>query len=687
VLLHLIRRVEYLRARALTLLSSAATPETVSETQILPGLLASFELCASVVEEQRWCARYVSCDRDAALRELEAGDDRDGDEAIKLVRAGYVELALAQLDSQTYPSGEWSVDARRLRLLVGVLLLRSGDLVRIRGILDRFSDEDLVKEELERVRAELTERVKMAAPPERVDERRSSLRELVWWWRMLRARVLHQEGLDISGEIVTLNVEGMSTRQGAWHLALDVLTQLRHGAAVNNHLLVQTRLFLKSAISTPESLFALLQLARGHAAQGDIVDALRWLHTGITEAAVRNFPVEYALFMMFAAVFVRRAAKDHAFRDRCVADGVNHLSLLEGAERLAVHSADIFTRLNLHAHRDFALVAAAKCAMARKSFPSLAAAAMWAELAKNNAVLSKHRLSEDLLDKIQHSWTREPSDPGTANSRFYYDRYGWAIGKLWGTASSAIELVKEAHGTELVDAGGALRTLFERAPLDRDPLRILVVGCGAGSEAFRLAERFPEARIVGVDVSSWQVEAATKKAVLRNLGSRCTFRRADLLDGDEVETDARWDLVLMRDMLQHVTYKRSFLTRLRKLVAPGAVLRMTDLCQRRLCGPLEWRKVLHSVWLTNLSTVDGIGDELKAAGFRLTHGPFDESARAHAFLASRLRWFREHASTEAPDLCQIPLITPRVELMLGTLVEASADAGPLGWVYLGAQVV
>src|ERR1043166_8601869 len=39
-------------------------------------------------------------------------------------------------------------------------------------------------------------------------------------------------------------------------------------------------------------------------------------------------------------------------------------------------------------------------------------------------------------------------------------------------------------------------------------VRILVAGCGAGSEAFALQQRFPKARIIGVDLSPRSIGVA-----------------------------------------------------------------------------------------------------------------------------------------------------------------------------------
>jgi SAM-dependent methyltransferase len=62
--------------------------------------------------------------------------------------------------------------------------------------------------------------------------------------------------------------------------------------------------------------------------------------------------------------------------------------------------------------------------------------------------------------------------------------------------------------------------------------RLLDVGCGSGSLACRLCERFPEITVVGVDLDADAVERARERAADRGLSDRTTFR---VEDAGEVE--------------------------------------------------------------------------------------------------------------------------------------------------------
>ena len=64
------------------------------------------------------------------------------------------------------------------------------------------------------------------------------------------------------------------------------------------------------------------------------------------------------------------------------------------------------------------------------------------------------------------------------------------------------------------------------AALEQPPRRILDVGTGTGAGAQRLAERFPEAQVVGVDLSEAMVEQARRNTPAE-LRDRVRYERAD----------------------------------------------------------------------------------------------------------------------------------------------------------------
>jgi len=97
------------------------------------------------------------------------------------------------------------------------------------------------------------------------------------------------------------------------------------------------------------------------------------------------------------------------------------------------------------------------------------------------------------------------------------------------------------------------------AALEHPPARILDVGTGTGAGALRLAQRFPEAQIVGVDLSEAMLEQARRNTP-GELGDRLRFERADasaLPFGD-----ATFDLAAHANMIP-------FFDEVARVVAPG----------------------------------------------------------------------------------------------------------------------
>lgn len=78
-------------------------------------------------------------------------------------------------------------------------------------------------------------------------------------------------------------------------------------------------------------------------------------------------------------------------------------------------------------------------------------------------------------------------------------------------------------------------------------MRILDVGCGGGQFALRLAQRFPDVQIVGVDLSPEQIARAQKR--VGTLSERVSF-----VEGSAVDlpfADAEFDLVYSLGSIKH----------------------------------------------------------------------------------------------------------------------------------------
>jgi 2-polyprenyl-3-methyl-5-hydroxy-6-metoxy-1,4-benzoquinol methylase len=623
---------------------------------LLPELLRSIDAYVADDEEAGWCERYPSTDAAAARREigLPDGASLDLEACVELLRHGYVGIARTALDGVLRgPSTDPSRDERGLRIYVGLLLLREGDAAKGHAVLDRYDD--------------------------RIDRAVHRL-GLAWWIDMLRARLRFSAGLRPS--TAHLDVDGLDERQRAWIHAFAVLSALDRKEPIDAARYEGLLGTVRRASSTPELLFAIMLLARVHVEQAEPVQALRWVHAGLAEAAARRFPIEYTSLLALASTVLKRVDRARLEADRVDAD-----ALSEATERLAVHAADLFGRLGASALRDHAIRVAAKCAEARSTFEGVTAAAGWYELAAANATLSgrvdaPRRIDE--MKELRERWKGKPRDPGSREAELYYDRYGWVIEKLWGTGGLSIEHVEGGAPR----AGAVLEALLREPGLALEPSRVLVVGCGTGSEVSWLAERFPGARVHGIDVSSWSIHQAREKVAPLDYERRCSFLRVDLV-ADEPIVDSRdtdkgsFQLVVMRETLAHVTFKRSFLKVLRSRVEAGTELRVTDLFQRRPAGPAEWRDVLRCMGLTNLASLDGLCEDFEEAGFEIVGRPVQASDRMLELFADRRAWFERSEAPGARELRAAPTVERRVKRVLDTLIRA-VESELLGWVHLSA---
>jgi SAM-dependent methyltransferase len=97
------------------------------------------------------------------------------------------------------------------------------------------------------------------------------------------------------------------------------------------------------------------------------------------------------------------------------------------------------------------------------------------------------------------------------------------------------------------------------ALLDAAPARVLDVGTGTGDAALALARRWPDAEVVGVDVSERMVEEARRK-LPDELAGRLRFEAGDA--ASLPYDDGRFDLVALNNAIP-------FFDELARLVAPG----------------------------------------------------------------------------------------------------------------------
>jgi cyclopropane fatty-acyl-phospholipid synthase-like methyltransferase len=123
------------------------------------------------------------------------------------------------------------------------------------------------------------------------------------------------------------------------------------------------------------------------------------------------------------------------------------------------------------------------------------------------------------------------------------------------------------------------------------PATVAEVGCGAGGILRALHAALPAASFTGYDIAPAAIQMAEKKGT----DARLTFRCADLLD----ETCARFDLLLLIDLIEHLEDYFVFLRSVRKKasytilhipldLSVSAILRGTLLEPRRTVGHIHY---------------------------------------------------------------------------------------------------
>ncbi len=121
--------------------------------------------------------------------------------------------------------------------------------------------------------------------------------------------------------------------------------------------------------------------------------------------------------------------------------------------------------------------------------------------------------------------------------------------------------------------------LIEKSDLERGG-RVLDVGCGVGTSAFRLAEKTP-AEIIGISNNQAQIDEAGRRAAAKGLADRVTFAYADVLALPY--PDGSFDVVWVFEALMHMD-RTATLRELLRVLRPGGRVVLTDFL---LHGPLS----------------------------------------------------------------------------------------------------
>jgi trans-aconitate 2-methyltransferase len=181
------------------------------------------------------------------------------------------------------------------------------------------------------------------------------------------------------------------------------------------------------------------------------------------------------------------------------------------------------------------------------------------------------------------------------------------------------------------------------------PRLIADIGCGPGNNTELIADRWPEALVIGVDSSADMIAAARA----RERPGQLEFRQADLTEWQPEES---FDVVLLNAVLQWIPNHASMLPRLAALLAPGGVLGIqmpgrgeresssTDMMgiARDLTREPQWRDKLADVYndedlLEPVDYLTALGDlGLRAEAWRTLYAfplPGDDGRRVVEYAA------------------------------------------------------
>jgi ubiquinone/menaquinone biosynthesis C-methylase UbiE len=111
--------------------------------------------------------------------------------------------------------------------------------------------------------------------------------------------------------------------------------------------------------------------------------------------------------------------------------------------------------------------------------------------------------------------------------------------------------------------------LFDRYGLS-GPIEVLDVGCGTGEITRRLAERYPQARLLGLDILEGNLRLARRDSAA--YGERVRYETGDAFALQQA--DASVDLLVCRHMSQAVPQFARVLAEFRRVLRPGGWLHL-----------------------------------------------------------------------------------------------------------------
>lgn len=107
-------------------------------------------------------------------------------------------------------------------------------------------------------------------------------------------------------------------------------------------------------------------------------------------------------------------------------------------------------------------------------------------------------------------------------------------------------------------------------------IRVLDLGCGRGRALMKMAERFPQSRFVGYDLSAEAIDWANAQAAANGLGN-LRFEIRDLSDYDQTAEEAEFDFVTTFDAIHDQAKPLNLLKGIRRTLKTDGVYLAQDI--------------------------------------------------------------------------------------------------------------
>lgn len=163
--------------------------------------------------------------------------------------------------------------------------------------------------------------------------------------------------------------------------------------------------------------------------------------------------------------------------------------------------------------------------------------------------------------------------------------FGQFIRRMFGPHERQIS---EFYRSIYVDVDDYIAGISKRVPNAR---RILEVGCGEGAVSERLAAAYPNAEIVGIDVTP------RVGRLYAGPPQRVHFLQATIQEY-HAAAPGQFDLILLADVLHHVPlqFRGSLLETIRTMISPGGHLAFKEWERNRM--PIHWLAYFSDRWIT-----------------------------------------------------------------------------------------